>query len=104
MTDDSDDLLETHFAALRARTEVPSGRLMAAILADARAELPYAPGPVALLGGWAGIGGLVAAAATGLTIGLADPAAVDLLDWTAGTEATATAGYGWTDPLETTDG
>lgn len=104
MTDPDDDLLEAHFAALRARPATPSGALMTRLLADARAELPAAVGPVSALGGWAGVGGLLAAAVTGLMVGVADPAAVDLFDWTGTDTATVGAGYGWTDPLEAGDG
>lgn len=63
--------------------------LMARVLADARqvqnrpARVPDAsrPGPFAaladLLGGWRGMGGLVAASCAGLWLGIAPPAALD---------------------------
>ena len=84
-------MLEALFAEARAEAPAPSGAFLDRIMADAEAELaaasapaPAAParrGPLrafvsALAGGWAGLGGLVAATGAGLWIGLAPPALV----------------------------
>jgi hypothetical protein len=88
------DPLEAAFAAARAAAAAPApGALLARIEADARAALrpepaaaPARPRPVAggrwrdlmqALGGWPGLGGLVAASAAGVWLGLAAPAALD---------------------------
>ncbi|MGX9357213.1 hypothetical protein ACS3SW_19180 [Roseobacteraceae bacterium S113] len=89
----SDPELDDLFAAARVQETqslpddiTPSPALLAAILNDAEALQPTraaAPAPRSVwaemreaLGGWAGLGGLVAASVTGLGIGLVSPAAV----------------------------
>ena len=80
---DTDDQLESFFAAGRAAAETPSDTLLARIEADALAELdarraaaaPRSPagssgGVLALLGGWRAGAGLVVATVAGLAIGL----------------------------------
>ena len=102
----ADASLEAHFAALKARPEVPTGTLMASLIADARemADRP-SPGAFAVFGGWVGVGGLAAAAVTGLLVGLADPAALDaLLPGASAAGFSLDAYYGLTDPLELAGG
>ncbi|WP_347310521.1 dihydroorotate dehydrogenase [Defluviimonas sp. SAOS-178_SWC] len=92
--DRGDDFLEGCFRAARDAGPVPSGALMARILADAEAEMPRASAPqplprpagkggammswlAAAFGGWRGIGGLATATVAGLWLGYAgldDPA------------------------------
>jgi hypothetical protein len=87
-----DDLLDAALGAARAdaRRSAPDA-LLARIEADALIHLPQAPrrevpgrGPMAALtrflapmGGWPALGGLAAAAAAGLWIGISPPAAVE---------------------------
>ena len=101
-----DALLEAHFAALKARPEVPTGALMASLVADARAMADRpSPGAFSVLGGWLGMGGLAAAAVAGLLVGLADPSAVDaLLPGEGATGLSFDAYYGLTDPMELAGG
>ncbi|MEM8591815.1 MAG: hypothetical protein AAGF13_04745 [Pseudomonadota bacterium] len=78
--------LDTLFSASDAEAPLPSGDLMARILADAEAEQGARSEPVArrgflgtlreALGGWAGISGLAGAVATGLVIGVFPPDAL----------------------------
>jgi len=83
MTDDSNELED--ILALVRDVERPSNDLVARVLADAAAvqAAAAAPAPVRsrgwfqTSGGWLGAGGLVAAAATGLFIGVAAPDRVD---------------------------
>jgi len=91
----SDAELGALFSAARAQKDdplgseiLPSADLFSTILSDAEAHQPSAgtPPPVAAppifaqlrdaLGGWAGLGGLVAASLTGIMIGVSPPAAV----------------------------
>ncbi|SLN28220.1 hypothetical protein ROA7023_00944 [Roseisalinus antarcticus] len=83
-------MLGSVFAEARRENQTPSDALMARIMADAAAELPRRAGVAgdpsaagrtgiastiwALLGGWAGAGGLAAATVAGLWIGVAPPA------------------------------
>lgn len=81
----SDAELETLFAASDAEAPLPSGDLIARIMADAEDARPLAPakaepearplfaGLWAALGGAAGVTGLGAAVATGLVIGIFPP-------------------------------
>lgn len=99
MTNDGDPL-ETAFAAARVAAAAPApAALVARVEADARRVLAERVPPrtlagngarrragasawralVAALGGWPGIGGLAAASATGLWIGFAAPAGLDVL-------------------------
>ena len=85
-----DDVLDGLFAEAAARREVPSAGLVSRILADAeavqprpqpmRATQPVPLGWVATLADWFGGGmslaGMSAAAATGLYLGVAQPAQV----------------------------
>lgn len=92
MTDNrmTDDLLNDHFAALKATqagpVEVPSDDLMARVLADAeqvQADAAHAPatpkrraasfGLLALIGGWPAAAGLVTAGVMGIWIGANPP-------------------------------
>lgn len=74
--------LERLFEAERRAPPVPPAALLARTLADAAALQPPPPGPrgwrlwLGLLGGAPGLGGLVTAAAAGLWLGLAPPAAL----------------------------
>ena len=87
MTERDDDRLEAFFTAARATTPEPSQDLLARVLADA-AEVSLGGGARLLppparasrlrqafeaMGGWTAAGGLVAASAAGLWIGLAPP-------------------------------
>jgi hypothetical protein len=86
-----DAAVDGAFKALRAAAPAPSAELMARVLADAAAEhnrrsrAVRRPGAAARLAGWiargawAGPGLGVAAAATGLVIGLAEPVPLDLI-------------------------
>lgn len=86
--------LEALFASARAERAVPGPDLMARILADAAqatAERQAATVPAALpragfltglwsvLGGWGGAGGLAAATAAGVWLGIAPPQGLDSL-------------------------
>ncbi len=85
--DVADAALEQLFEAAQKNAPLPSGDLMARILADAAAEQAKnqaqeaprraAPSPVlglrAALGGWAGLSGLAGAVALGLMIGIFPP-------------------------------
>lgn len=90
----NDRELDSFFAAARADAPLPSGTLLARVLADAEAAMirPAGPAPavraasrgglidaaLAAIGGWAGLGGLATATAAGVWIGfagLADPLA-----------------------------
>lgn len=85
MAHDRDDL-DMFFDAAKG-AEHPSADLVARVLAGAdqvqrsgalKAPEPAAPWRwLAVLGGWQGVGGLVAAGCAGLAIGLASPAAID---------------------------
>ena len=85
MTDDRDDI-EDILAGARDANH-PSDDLVARVLADAAAVQAAAPAPARAaagwrlawpaLGGWLGAGGLAAAAAAGLFIGVAAPDRVD---------------------------
>lgn len=85
MTDDSKELED--ILALVRDVDRPSDDLVARVLADAAAvqaaAAAAAPAPggsrgwFPTFGGWLGVGGLVAAAATGLFIGVAAPDRVD---------------------------
>lgn len=82
---DDDRALEALFATARQAPPDPSAALLARVLADATAVQAAFPAPVParaapaasggwhglldLLGGWGGVGGLVAAGLTGLWIG-----------------------------------
>lgn len=101
MTASDDDMraLDAAFAASRRHAPDPSPALMARIVADAEAEAGRAAarsgagerhaavsGARALLrraaaavGGWSALGGLVAAGAAGLWLGVAPPPALDSL-------------------------
>lgn len=89
---ETDDRLESFFAAGRAAAETPSEALLARIEADAlatldarrAADMPASParglgGMFALLGGWRAGAGLVASTVAGLAIGIGiDPAIAGL--------------------------
>lgn len=95
VTDDEMRALDAAFAASRRHAPDPSPALMARILADADAEAAKAhargadpvaapSGAAALLrriaaavGGWSALGGLVAAGAAGLWLGVAPPPGLD---------------------------
>lgn len=94
--DRDDEYLEGFFRAARDAGTVPSGALMARILADAEAEMPRAPEPMpvtrpagrgtgalswigAAVGGWRGVGGLATATVAGLWLGYAGVADAGLL-------------------------
>ncbi|WP_425049993.1 hypothetical protein [Psychromarinibacter sp. S121] len=104
------DDLDALFEAARTRTAEPTAALFERVLADAEAEMPTAPpvaSPVApaprrglaarllsAVGGWPAATGLVAAAATGVFIGMAAPSAVETLS---GGYVSGTTGYGMED-------
>lgn len=92
--DQPDEALDALLAEARALRPVPSADLMARLLADAERARPRprprpaaaprrARGPwrdwIAALGGWPAMGGLAAAAAAGVWIGAAPPAALTTL-------------------------
>lgn len=107
---DKTPMSETEFDALfdaaRAQDRVPSGDLVARILADADSVAAVAEakavvtkpgtrpgwlaGLVAAIGGWPAVAGLATAAVTGVAIGVASPDTID--SWTGGT-VTAALGY-----------
>jgi hypothetical protein len=79
------DAVERALSAAREDLKVPEG-LMARVLADAQAMTPKPPRAVvrsvrapvwrmSFLGGWRGLGGLVAATCAGFWIGIAPPSA-----------------------------
>lgn len=81
MTTDKDFDIDELFQGIRAHQPEVSDTLMARILRDAdevqpeataapEAAIEPAPGLLDWLGGWVGIGGLVAACLVGLTIGI----------------------------------
>lgn len=86
----SDAELDRLFQASDSEAPLPSGDLMARILADAEAMAPAAAAPAVsapvqagflsrlreTLGGWGGLSGLAGAAAMGLIIGVFPPAAL----------------------------
>lgn len=79
---ETEALLERHFAAARARTPVPPAALADRVLGDAAAShRPAGRGRLAevwrTLGGWPAAAGLSAAALAGLWIGVAAPRAFD---------------------------
>lgn len=99
MTNDKTELndfeLDEVFAAARREAPAVSEDFMARIVADAFKVQDEFSAPAVetederlslfemlwdMLGGWAGAGGLVAAAATGLWIGIAPPNALSLID------------------------
>lgn len=96
MADDKQDDLEAVFAAARQRPADVSDGLMARVLADAdRIAAMRRPAPMWLqirdaLGGWPALGGLAAASAAGVWIGLAPPQALpDPAQLFMGTETSA---------------
>ncbi|MEM1236835.1 MAG: hypothetical protein AAGI10_07690 [Pseudomonadota bacterium] len=87
----SDAELDRLFEASDAQAPLPSGDLMARILADAEAQAsaPVAPMPASVvpaqsflsrlretLGGWGGVSGLAGVAAVGLIVGIFPPVAL----------------------------
>lgn len=88
MTDKSkieDEALEALFEAARAAPPVPPEGLMARVLEDAAHLQPYREprgwrGWIRLLGGAPGLGGLTAAAAVGVWLGVASPLPVTDLE------------------------
>lgn len=87
----SDTELETLFQQTRAVRPEPGDALMARVLEEAETHLPAAPTRAPVrggsgglfdgIGGWFGLGGLVAAGLAGLWIGIMPPAAVDSLTY-----------------------
>lgn len=86
----NDTELEALFRAARQAPPEPDAGFLATLEQDALRELARAPVPTprfgfdlsGLLGGWRGMGGLAAAAVTGLWIGIAPPSGVpDPLDF-----------------------
>lgn len=92
MTDKSDlndTELEAFFAAARASDPVPSGDLLARVMADAQsvvdASVPVAAAPprrglwrmlVAAIGGWGAVAGLATATMAGVGVGYVVPGAI----------------------------
>lgn len=93
MTDPKMDMLDDIFAQVRAVAPTPSDDLVARVLADAETadQKVAAPAPrpgffaglLEAVGGWPSVGGLVAATAAGIWVGVAPPASVE--DFTAST-------------------
>ena len=96
---DDDAMLDDLFAVARTETVPPSDDLMMRIMADAAAHNVVARTPVParpiswftsikeMIGGWAAVGGLATATATGLWMGISPPTAVE--DFTASYYSTA---------------
>lgn len=117
MTDDepSEEGLEALFAEARALRPVPSGDLMARLLADAERERPR-PAParapafgswrdwIAALGGWPAMGGLAGVAVVGIWIGAAPPAGLSSLLPTLWGEGVSVALGADEDPLSWLEG
>jgi len=90
MTDKQDEFgLNAYFDAARKAAKVPSGDLMACVLADAGAQQPKrgAPAPAAqaglfaslwaAIGGWPTVAGMATATLVGVWIGISPPAQVE---------------------------
>ena len=89
MTDKHDEFgLDAYFDAVRKATRVPSGDLMARVLADAEAQqMANVPAPAAqpglfaslwaAIGGWPTAAGMVTATLVGIWIGISPPAPLE---------------------------
>jgi len=107
-----DATLEALFTQARDAAPLPSDRLIARVLADARSvqdeieagraaaaraapvQAAARPGWLAALGGWGGMAGLTAAGLAGLTIGLFPPEGLSTLSATLTTNAALAAELG----------